>query len=104
MTGKQYCKMCFNATVDPALKGKNDLHYLPLGVTEDCYAIYFRSGEEQPTEILFEDKKTKEVSHLVGRYQPDFCPNCGRKLKENIKYNKKIFTKKKKCAIITKSR
>ena len=81
----KFCKICFNATVDPAMKGKNDLHYFPLGITEDNYAIYFRSGGEQATEILFEDKKTKEPSHLVGRYQANFCPNCGRRLKENNK-------------------
>ena len=77
--------MRFNATVDPTLKGKNDLHYFPLDIVEENYAIYFRSGGEQSTEILFEDKKTKEPSHLVGRYQPNFCPNCARRLKENNK-------------------
>lgn len=78
-----FCEMCFNATVDPTLQGKNDLHYCPIGFTEENYMIYFRSGGEQLTEILFEDKRTKEPSHLVGRYAPNFCPNCGRKLKEN---------------------
>lgn len=29
-----------------------------------------------------------------------FCLNCGIKLKENIKCDKKIFTKKEKCVII----
>ena len=81
----KFCKICFNATVDSSLKGKNDLHYYPLGITEDDYAIYFRSGGGQPTEILFEDKKTRQLSHLVGRYAPNFCPNCGRMLKENNK-------------------
>lgn len=80
-----HCNMCFNAMVDPVLKGKNDLHYFPLGMAEENYAFYFRSGGEQSTEILFEDKRTRQPSHLVGQYQPDFCPNCGRMLKENNK-------------------
>lgn len=80
-----YCNMCFNATVDPRLRGKNDLHYHPLGFTEENYAIYFRSGDGQATEIIFEDKKTKSESHLVGRYEPRYCPNCGRELIENNK-------------------
>ena len=79
-----FCEMCFNATVDSSLSGKNDLHYFSIGFTEENYMIYFRSGGEQPTEILFEDKRTQEPSHLVGRYAPNFCPNCGRKLTENI--------------------
>lgn len=43
------------------------------------------SGDDRPTEILFEELYDNAGWELVGYYQPKYCPNCGRELMENQK-------------------
>ena len=77
------CRFCVNAHTDPELDSNNDLSYMGIGESSKGYRILFRSGDSRPTELLFEKWDEKSGWHLIGRYQPQYCPNCGRKLTEN---------------------
>ena len=79
------CHMCLNAYVDPNLTHDNDLSFHTIGKSSSKFRLMFRSGAGRPTEILFEEKALDNAIawHLVGFYQPAYCPNCGRKLIEN---------------------
>lgn len=79
------CGMCDNAHTNPELQSDNDLSYFSIGKCEDSYRLMLRTGDGRSTQILFEKWGQDRRWHLVGFYQPDFCPNCGRKLTENEK-------------------
>ena len=79
------CQMCFNARVDDSgeLTDDNDLSYLSVGSVDEGYRIMIRSGDGKPVSIIFEaTNKDRNEMKVVGRYQPKFCPNCGRPLTE----------------------
>ena len=77
--------MCCNARVDDSgdLTDDNDLSYTSIGSVDDGYRIMIRSGDGRLVSIIFEaaNKSSNEMK-VVGRYQPKFCPNCGRPLTE----------------------
>lgn len=63
------------------------------GEHEKGYRALLRSGDGRPTAILFE-KWTDGVGWTtIGHYQPKYCPNCGRELKENDHGPRKQATK-----------
>lgn len=77
------CRFCINAYIDDELEDDKDLSYSSLGECESGYRIFFRTGDRRPTELLVQ-KYHKEVGWCsIGHYQPQYCPNCGRKLIEN---------------------
>lgn len=81
------CKFCNNVATDSELTENNDLSYTSLGVCEDGYCIFFKTGDGRPTEILFEDRKNlKTLTRCAAYYIPKFCPECGRELTENQKW------------------
>lgn len=75
--------MCDNAKVNPELTSENDLSYHILGTTYHGYRIVFRSGDNRATAILIEVVEDAEW-RAIGEYRPLYCPNCGRKLIENL--------------------
>lgn len=78
------CRFCTNANTDPELDHTNDLSYMGIGDCEKGYTVFFRTGANRPTAILFEDRiNLQSASHLAGLYIPKFCPECGRELVEN---------------------
>lgn len=77
------CRLCANAHTDPELDSDNDLSYISVGTSDSGYRMLFRSGDSRPTELLFEKWFEKSGWHLIGYYQSQYCPNCGRRLKEN---------------------
>ena len=79
------CKMCFYAHTDPELTSDNDLSYSTIGECTDSYRLMFRSGDDRPTGILFEEWNRDRGWQTLGFYWPKFCPNCGRRLTENEK-------------------
>ena len=81
------CRFCNNAAADSELTKNNDLSYTALGVWEDGYCVFFKTGDGRPTEIIFEDRKNlKTVTRCAAYYIPQFCPECGRELTENRKW------------------
>lgn len=82
----QDCGFCFNSWTDSDLTPDNDLSYIGIGHCESGHNISFRTGNDQPTAILFEDLKSGKEVQLKGVYIPKFCPECGRFLFENERY------------------
>lgn len=77
------CQMCLNARVDNSrgLTDDNDLSYVSVGSVDGGYRIMIRSGDGKPVSVIFEaTNKDHNEMKVVGRYQPNFCPNCGRQL------------------------
>lgn len=81
------CGMCANAYTDSELSSHNDLSYISIGTWAHGYRAFLRSGDGQPTELVFETSGTSWKS--IGFYRPKFCPNCGRELAENARYEQK---------------
>lgn len=79
------CRMCDNAHTNPELHSDNDLSYISIGRGDNSHRMFIRSGDDRPTEILFEELYDNAGWELVGYYQPKYCPNCGRELMENQK-------------------
>lgn len=79
------CYMCDNARTNPELDSDNDLSYVCVGECISSYRMFIRSGDGKSTVILI-DKWSEERGWFtipVGVYKPQYCPNCGRRLKEN---------------------
>lgn len=81
------CEMCTSAYTDPELDSDHDLSYFSIGEWESGYRALLRSGAGQATGIIFERWGT--TWQTVGFYRPKFCPNCGRELAENTRYEQK---------------
>lgn len=75
------CAYCKNAYTDSGLDHTNDLSYLSIGESAEKVNAYIRSGGNMRTAIVIE--KNKQV---VWLYRPKYCPNCGRELKENKRW------------------
>ena len=80
-----YCDFCCNSTVEPDLTVDNDLGYMSVGKTENGYGLYIKSGNGKPT-VLAVSKWEKDLScnSTIAIYKMKYCPECGRKLIENI--------------------
>lgn len=85
---KAPCPLCDNARVNGELTDENDLHYRTVGVSEDGFRVMVGAGGGRPMRILFEQRRrahpnrNEEAWMTVGIYEPKFCPNCGRELRE----------------------
>lgn len=79
------CRMCDSAYTNPELSSDGDLSYFTIGECEKGYRAMLRSGDNRPVEIIFEKWSDTAGWLTIGCYQPKFCPNCGRELKENGK-------------------
>ena len=79
------CRMCENAHTNPELDSDIDLSYVTIGECEDGYRMMLRTGASRPTVLLVEKYDERTGWHSIGIFQPNYCPNCGRELKENNK-------------------
>lgn len=79
------CDFCRNAHTCNQLSHDNDLAYRSIGKVDDAYRLYFRTGNDRPTSLLFE-----YGNELVGFYRPRFCPECGRELFENERFRSPV--------------
>lgn len=82
------CRMCDSAYTNPELTSDNDLSYFGIGECVSGYRLMLRSGDGKPTEIIVEAWNEKAGWCTIGHYQPKYCPNCGRELRENERYKK----------------
>lgn len=79
------CGMCFDATCDPSgeLTPSNDGSFMSIGKSQKGFRMMYQAGMGKPNQILFERwNEGRKEWETVGFYEPTFCPNCGRKLKE----------------------
>lgn len=82
----KYCSVCCNATVEPELNPDNDLSYIGVGKTIEGYGLHIRSGDGRPTALIISKWNTILKRNVgIGLYKMKFCPECGRKLIENLK-------------------
>lgn len=82
-----YCKFCHNTIVDKDLDGDNS-KCIPIGKVRyendgTWYSQYIKTGNNESTEIIVTKCDLLNKSIFL-RYKPNFCPNCGRRLFENI--------------------
>lgn len=82
---KEPCYMCNNALVDNDLSYDTDMSACSIGKCIDSkLRLMLCSGNRKPTRIELESWTELYGWRKIGEYQPNFCPNCGRKL---IEYN-----------------
>lgn len=85
---KAPCPLCDNARANGELTDRNDLHYITVGDSEGGFRVMVGAGWGRPMRILFEQRRrvhpnrNEEAWMTVGIYEPKFCPNCGRELRE----------------------
>ena len=80
-----YCRVCYNAAVEPKLTSENDLGYIGVGRIVDGYGMCIKSGNGKPTALIISRQEGNLVGNVdIGSYKMKFCPECGRKLIENI--------------------
>ena len=77
------CYMCDNAYTNPELDSDHDLSYISIGKCIRGYRMFMRAGDGRSTTILIEKWIEGTGWCAIGDYQPQYCPNCGRRLKEN---------------------
>lgn len=82
---EKHCRFCLNATINPELTSDTDFSAMSIENVENGYTMYFCTGYGKPTEITVSKWDEKLGCNIgVGRYVMKFCPECGRKLIENI--------------------
>lgn len=89
----QPCRFCLDASCDPTgtLTEENDYSSISVGRTisslkeyapENSYNISIESGRGKPLRIAVTYwNEYGRNGHEVGVYEPKFCPECGRKLR-----------------------
>lgn len=77
------CSMCLTAESDPdgALTVENDFSAHSVGEHDRDFRIMLEAGGGHPLRIVAERWLLDHWS-MVAAYEPPFCPNCGRQLKE----------------------
>lgn len=82
---RNYCHTCCNSAVEPELTPENDLSYIGVGESKNGYGLYIRSGNGKPTALVVSKLEENLESNVdIGLYKMKFCPECGRRLVENV--------------------
>lgn len=76
------CRYCLTSAVCDELTDDNDLSYTPLGC-HNTSTLYICSGGGRGVYLIFESTDRKSG----GIYRPKFCPECGRRITENERFN-----------------
>lgn len=74
------CDFCLNATWCPELTDDSDLSYCVVGKSVKGFAMYFRSGDRRDTAFVVMNSEGRDIAS----YSPKYCPECGRRLVENL--------------------
>ena len=85
----QPCYMCDNAKINPELDDDCDYSACGVGNAMDNHRFMITSGWGKPLAIEFDiwSEKRKQWE-TYGVYNPNYCPNCGRKIFEYPKKEK----------------
>lgn len=76
------CRMCYNARLDDELTDENDFSAISIGSCSNGYRMMLCSGYGRPLRIEVEKWDEKAGWYKIGEYNPEYCPNCGRKIEE----------------------
>ncbi len=88
---KMYCRFCFNARIyepsdDPfetPLTDENDSSSHGIGFCADNYCLRINAGHGEPMKITVEHWNEKSRRwYDIGKYEPKYCPECGRRIDE----------------------
>lgn len=80
------CRYCSNARTMPGLTDDNDLSYSTVGNAEKNASLMIAAGSGIPVRIeanVWDDKM--ERNRTIAVYKPNFCPECGRDLRNDYK-------------------
>lgn len=83
------CPFCLNASSDPMgeLTTENDYSSLSVGRAMEHYRISIDSGDNKPTRIVVTHwNKDMQRNIDICMYNMKYCPECGRKLFENERF------------------
>ena len=76
------CYMCDNAKINSELTDDNDASMIGVGKCTQNFRMMLCSGWGKPLRIDVEQWNERTGWYVIGRYEPKFCPNCGRKIVE----------------------
>lgn len=95
-----YCKFCRNASVDPELSIFDDFNYFSVGEEHEGFGLSIRTGGNKPTVLVFgkyDDSYPIDIGKNEFIYKMNYCPECGRKLIENIDFTECSLTEQEKA-------
>lgn len=76
MSDSTVCSMCDSARVNDELTTDNDFSCIDVGFMAVGYRMMLCSGDGKPLRLEIEHFVDGHW-HLIGHYNPLFCPNCG---------------------------
>ncbi len=83
------CRYCDNAKINGELTSENDFSSITIGRCEKYTRLMLSSGGYyNDVRIELEEFGPYDRWITKGIYYPKFCPECGRKIIENPKFNK----------------
>ena len=75
------CRLCDNAKINSDLLPNEDFSSRDMGLNLPGHRIMLSSGAGLPLRIESEEWNG-DSWHMVGKYYPKYCPECGRKIVE----------------------
>ena len=82
----QKCSYCYDHTIDPDLTEENDFSSIQIGNSAQHIFMFISTGGTRSPRIdvwqRFPSDQYATENKLVGIYYPKYCPECGRKLRE----------------------
>lgn len=78
MAGQISCYMCDSARTNEELTDDNDLSCISVGRMEKGYRMMLCAGDGKPLRLEVETWIDGQW-HVIGVYNPPYCPNCGMK-------------------------
>ncbi len=83
------CSFCLNAFSDPTeeLTTQNDYSSFSVGDTAPHYRMSIDTGDNKPTRIVVTHwNESLQCNQDVCIYKMKYCPECGRELFENERF------------------
>ena len=82
----QGCRYCYDHTTDPELTEENDFSSIQIGNSAQHILMFISTGGTRSPRIdvwqRFPSDQYTAENKMVGIYYPKYCPECGRKLRE----------------------
>lgn len=100
---KKHCDFCLNAFNSDIEQGFDSCS-ISVGSVSEGYRMYINSSSCYQAPVHISVDTWREYAYYRGHkgcnvdiaiYAPKYCPECGRRIKENDKYRKVLEEKKK---------